>query len=123
MKSTNSIGWVDEDPGASRDKYLSHLFGLRPEYTDNNIIFIKDLRLGNKLMVIRPNLESWAIKIAKERSLDLESDDYGLSMKPKILHELLTAKDGVNTRNKFLKFMVDVSGHKSIFKLKKFIKE
>ena len=121
-KSSDSVGLIDEDPGASRDQYLNHLFQLKPEYQDSNLTCIRDKKLGNKLIVLRPNLESWTVKLAKERNLDLTNPKYGLSMLPSELHEILTPKENVKARNNLMQFINDVSSHQSIVKLRGFLK-
>ena len=45
MRSSKSLGLVDEDPGSARDNYLNYLFKLKPKYLDNNVLIIEDNRL------------------------------------------------------------------------------
>lgn len=120
-KSMESFGLIDEDPGSARDSYLEALLKVKPTYQDSNIILIVDINRGNKLAIIRPNLEGWIVKIAKDRKVALDRS-YALSMKPKELHDFLTPKGNISERKKLNKFLENVSDHKSIVKLKGFIK-
>ena len=121
-RSSDSVGLIDEDPGASRDQYLNHLFQLKPDYQDNNLTCISDRKLRNRLIVIRPNLESWTVKLAIEKNLDL-ANLYGLSMQPSKLHEILAPKENSKARDNLKQFINDVSSHQSIIKLREFLKK
>lgn len=120
-KSKESFGLIDEDPGSAHDPYLAALHKIKPAYQDTNIILIEDIKRGNKLAIIRPNLEGWVVKIAKDKKVDLDKN-YALSMKQKVLHDFLTPKENLSERKKLNNFLKYVSDHKSIVKLKGFIK-
>ena len=122
MKSQKSLGLVDEDPGSARDNYLNYLFKLKPKYKDGNVLIFEDKKPGNRLIVVRPNLESCVVKLAKEVGLSLAAAKYGLSMEPKRLHEVLTPKGNTTARNKLIEFMKDASKHPSIIRMKQLIK-
>jgi hypothetical protein len=121
-KVNNSLGLIDEDPGSPKDEYLSQLLKLKPLYSDNNVIVISEPSQNNRLFVIKPNLESWSVRIAKELGIDLENPKYRLSMDPKKLHSILSQKDNERARSKLTDFISDASGHPSIVALKKFLK-
>lgn len=87
-KTSNSWGLIDEDPNASRDSYLKHLFSLNPIYEDVQLLCSKDKKRNNKIIVLRPNLEAWTLKLAMEEGVDL-AKEYGLPSDWKGLHEVL----------------------------------
>lgn len=120
--TTNSLALVDEDPNSAKDSYLKYLFSLKPHYNDKYLLCFKDPRKGNILVVVRPNLEAWAIKLAQEKRIDLGSKKYALSMNESVLHNLLTPKANISQRTKFTDFMKDISDHPSIINLKKLVK-
>lgn len=119
-KVTNSLGLVDEDPFRSQDSHLKYLLSLKPVYDDNYLRCVKDSGRNNKLIVLKPDLEAFAIKLANDRQVNLVA--YGLTSDYKKLHEILTLKDNRKQREKFMEFIADVSDHKAIVKLKELIK-
>ena len=113
-------GFIDEDPGAPKESYLSYLFSLAPNYSDSHIIHILDVNTKNELIVIRPDLEGLAISIAKDRKIDL-SREYGLSMNRGDLHDMLRIERNISKRKKLIDFFSEVSTHSTIIKLKELI--
>lgn len=122
-KVADSIGVVDEDPGAAQDDYLKYLMTLPPIHKDSYLISSKDSKANNILVVMRPNLEAWAIKLAHERGIDLSNAKYGLSMDVSKLHEILMLQKNSKKRYKFIEFISDISDHKAIVKLKELLKK
>lgn len=119
-KVADSLGLVDEDPFRSQDSHLKYLLSLKPVYDDDHFRCVKDTQRNNKLIVLKPDLEGFAIKLAKEKKVDLTA--YGLATDRKKLHEILTLKENTKKREKFIEFINDVSDHKSIVRIKEFIK-
>jgi hypothetical protein len=118
---SNCRGFVDEDPKKPKDSYFSHLLSLKPSFVDDYLMYIVDPRLNNKVIVIRPDLESFALRIARERKIDLE-EKYNLSNEFKVLHDTLKIQKNEKERLKFIQFVNDVSDHKAIVKLKELLK-
>jgi hypothetical protein len=114
--SVSKIALIDEDPGAPKDPYLDYLFSLEPTYSDRYCISIIDLNTNNKLIVLRPNLETWSVNIARDKKIDLE--DYGLVNDGKNLHKILRIERNERKRKKFIEFISDAASHPAIIKLK-----
>lgn len=121
QKFPGVLGVIDEDPGAARDPYLKKILSLKPLYSDDYFQFFRENQ-GNRLLVIRPDLESLTIKLAEERNIDL-SAKYSLSMDRTTLHTLLRIEKNFTKRQKFVEFLKDISDHNTLLKLKKVIKE
>lgn len=118
--ATNSIGLVDEDPNSPQDPYLKHLLSLKPLHKDDYLICVKDTK-NNKLLVLRPNLEEWVLKLAYDKKINL-TEKYQLPNSWKALHEFLMREKNFRGRENFIKFISDISDHKTIIKLKELIK-
>lgn len=119
-KSKDSIGLIDEDPGKTMDPYSSKLLNIPPYYKDDFVVCIKEVKTGNKLIVLRPDIEVFSIRVAKSQHVNLDS--YGLSMRNSELKDLLTPRKNMNKREKFMEFLNDVSKHKSIAIVAQFLK-
>lgn len=122
QKASDSIGFVDEDPHAPRDSYLNHLFSLLPIYSDDYMFCAKDSKTNNRLIVIRPDLETFAIKLAKQKHINLNDKKYGLSMNKSILHQMLMPRKNVQKREKLISFFNDIDDHQVVITLRKLIK-
>jgi hypothetical protein len=122
QRDRNSVGLVDEDPNEAQPHFITDLLkNKRFVYKDQNLIFLQDIDLNNKLILIRPNIEAWSIKIAKDLKIDLRSSRYKLSNKESELHELLSFSRNQKELSSFKTFLRDASAHLSIFKVKEFI--
>lgn len=119
-KSRNSTGLIDEDPNAPQDHYLQSIFRRQPIFADRYIISHHDPELDNRLIVLRPNLESWACRLAIDSKIRLDSSKYRLSDEPERLHDLISPRGNDSKRTKFAEFLTDVSTHHSIINLRKF---
>lgn len=87
-KDSNSLGLVDEDPHAAQEPYLKYMFSLQASYIDENVILITDKKLNNRLIVLKPDLERFSLKIAKDKGIDLRKRN-NLSTGFKSLHNEL----------------------------------
>jgi hypothetical protein len=83
-KGNNIYGIVDEDPGSEKPTYISE---LPPPQAKHHTLFYDDKARSNKLLMLRPNLEGWIIKIAKESGINMK--DYGLPDTEKELHDVI----------------------------------
>lgn len=117
--ASDSLGLVDEDPGAARDPYLKHLFTLSPIYEDNNLFCSMDSKRNNKLIVLKPDLETLILRIASEMRIDLNKK-YRLPTDRKSLHSVLT---NIQKREKFNELLMATAEHKTVEKLKQLIKD
>lgn len=119
-KTGRSVGLIDEDPNATQDAYLKQLYLLRPNYVDSYLIHIVDEALENRLLILRPNLEGFIVKIARERKIDLK--DFNLSDNVRELHDWLRLQNNATGRGHLIKFVQAHQDHSAIKKLKQFIK-
>ncbi|MCL5408810.1 MAG: hypothetical protein M1135_02145 [Candidatus Omnitrophica bacterium] len=95
QKQSNSIGLVDEDPGAGNPSYIKTLKSLNEK---NDIkIFIDNIN-KNKLIMLCPQLEGWILKVSKKSGIKFEK--YGLSNGER-LHSKINLK--IPDFKKFLK--------------------
>ncbi len=88
-KSTKSIGIVDEDPFSGKPSYEKLMLNSKI-FENDRVIFCYEKSSKNKLIIIRPKLEDFIIRLANDNGVDLIS--YRLSNKPKTLHEELAFK-------------------------------
>lgn len=83
-KTTCAVGLVDEDPNAGKSAYEKLMLQCII-HEDAKIILCEDKKSGNKLALVRPRLEEFILRIAKENKIVMES--YSLSSLPKRLHD------------------------------------
>lgn len=122
QRSFANVGVVDEDPREPQPHYIQNLFSQsKITFKDQNLIFCFDGKNSNKLIIIRPNLEGWATRIADELKIDLVKNPYRLSSNPTILHEMLAFSKNKKNFASFKQFFIDAQNHESIAKIKKFI--
>ncbi len=88
-KHPNSIGVVDEDPGASWPGEIREYRELRELQECGIRIFLHRIA-GSKLIVLCPRLEEWILEAAKEVSLDVQ--EFKLSEDPRRLHETINLR-------------------------------
>ncbi len=117
----NSMGLIDEDPNSPKEPYLRYLYGFPPIFEDESITFFYDKKSNNKMLVIRPNLEEWSLKLAKDRNIDL-GNVYNLSNDVKKLHNDLAFYRNIQKFNAFEALLNSLSDHKTIIKIKELIK-
>lgn len=120
-KSSSSIGLIDEDPNSPKEPYLKYLYTLQPAYEDEYLICFNDKKQVNKLIVIRPNLEEWSLRLARDKQIDLVKQ-YNLSNNVKKLHEDLMLSKNLKKFQSFGKFLSDISDHTALVKIKELIK-
>jgi hypothetical protein len=121
-RSLNCVGLVDEDPNEPQPRFIQEIFNQnRVTFKDKNLIFCFDKRTSNKLVLIRPNIEVWSVKIAQDLKIDLEKKPYQLSSNSNRLHEMLAFSRNIKKFAAFKQFFVDSKNHHSIVQIKEFI--
>ena len=122
QKTTDSVGLTDEDPTETQPRYISLLMQSGTKiYEDQYLVFLKDQVKRNKLILVRPNIEAWALRIAKDLKLDLSSVAFQLSNNESELHEILGFSRNHKKLENFSAFFKKASTHSSISKIKDFI--
>lgn len=121
-KADNAIGIVDEDPDAGKARYEKQM--LQPErivYEDEKLIFCEEKSSGNKLILIRPRLENFILRIANENNISMDS--YRLSSIPKRLHDEMMFRKNQQKFSDLNKLLVDLLAgkDKTLNRLKEFI--
>ncbi|MFN9330883.1 MAG: hypothetical protein ACK576_16540 [Cyclobacteriaceae bacterium] len=111
---------IDEDPNSTQDAYLKYLSSLRTDYEDQYLIHITDKKLGNKLVVLRPNLEGLLLKIARDKKVDLST--FNLSNSEGEIHDRLRLQNHTRERSRMVEFVRAHEDHRAITKLKEFAK-
>jgi hypothetical protein len=122
QRNTNSIGLVDEDPFEAQPLYIRNLLmSKRIVHEDQYVILFFEPKPNNKLILIRPNIERWSIRIAMELGVDLSEPRFALSNDERELHEMLGFSKNHKKLDKFCEFFKLVSKHDSISRIKDFI--
>ena len=111
-KQFNSIGLVDEDPGAGTPSYINT---LKLSAQENCIKIFIDNKNKTKLIMLCPKLEEWILKVAKKSKIDPKK--YGLPDNPSFLHSKINS----DIQN-FKLFLNELVGTKEIIFLKETIK-
>jgi len=96
-----SIGIVDEDPGSAKPTYFSK-FSLETEERFG-IESYKITKLGTRLIVIKPRLEEWILKHAKE--LKIDPGKHSLPSNGNELHKIINTR--ISKFESMLKVMLD----------------
>ncbi len=86
-RNSNCFGIVDEDPGAGIQDYFKK-FSIIKERSD--VVFLKEEKQGNHLIVIRPRLEEWLISQAN--LVSIKTSDFSLPIKGSQLHKVINSK-------------------------------
>jgi Txe/YoeB family toxin of Txe-Axe toxin-antitoxin module len=121
-KVTGSVGLVDEDPFSGKPSYERHMLGFKV-FEDEKIILCEDKKTNNKLVIIRPTLEGFVIKIAKENEIDITQKYKRLSANRKGLHDDLTFKRNKQKFEDFSMLILELLvKDKTLLRLKNFIK-
>jgi len=85
--SENTIGLVDEDPKAAQPPYL---LKLKVVSETHKVRVLRDEKLGNRIVVICPQLEHWIIEAASLSEVKMA--DFGLSDRPSTLHREINSR-------------------------------
>ena len=120
QNATQSMGLIDEDPGRTQDPYLRYLLSLNPVYSDQYLGCFMDVSRSNKLVVLKPDLEGFTLRLAKDLKIDLIN--YSLSNNVNDLHDILTLRRNYQKREKFIQFFADNANHWVLLKLKEIVK-
>ena len=86
-RNRDCIGLIDEDPGSSQPSYLQR---LQASPRPNDIVLFHDKRANNRVVMLRPWLEEWILKTAREAAADLSK--YGLPHHAGGLHEIINIR-------------------------------
>ena len=76
---------IDEDPGANQPAYLRRMRVLQ-DLPESGLRLLGD-EASNRVIVLRPRLEEWVIRAARETGLDM--DRYGLPSEGRKLHQVI----------------------------------
>lgn len=120
-RSTNSVGLVDEDPKSSKSEYERLMLnGIVKE--NQHVILCKHENQSNRLIILRPNLEEFLLRLSKINKVDL--GDYNLPNDYKNLRDELNFRK-VTRYKLFEDFLRDLtSKDKEVLNLiKNFFKE
>lgn len=103
LRSHNSKGIVDEDPGSTQPRILQKF--IRKKVMENCKIKIAlDSKRKNKLIILCPRLEDWILAAAREANIDLNR--YSLPNDATRLHEEINIK--VNKLEKLIEELLRV---------------
>ncbi len=118
-KTTGAIGIVDEDPQSGKPSYEKEMRNHKI-HEDAKVIICEHRGSGNKLILIRPRLEEFIIRISKEHRVDMES--YKLSSDPDKLHDELSFRKNQYKFNGFRNLLFDLLKiDPTLISLKKYI--
>jgi hypothetical protein len=122
QRDTHSVGIVDEDPNDAQPHLIQSLFqSQKVTFKNQDLILAYDNRTDNKLILIRPNIEKWAIKIAHQLKINLNAKPYLLSDVENELHGLLGFAKNKRKLESFTDFFKDASSHPSIIKIREIL--
>jgi hypothetical protein len=96
-----AIGIVDDDPGSAKPAYLLK-FSLETEERFG-IESYKIAKLGTRLIVIKPRLEEWILKQAKDLRIDLKQ--HAMPANGNDLHKIINTR--ISRFENMLKEMLD----------------
>ena len=121
QKNNGSIGLADEDPGEIQPRFIRYLTeAQRIVYKDQYLILFSDPKTKNRLILIRPNIEGWTIRIAQELKIDLNA--LSLPTDENGLHEALGFAKNQNQLKSFKELFTLVAAHPSVVRIKEFVK-
>jgi hypothetical protein len=69
-KQNGARGMLDEDPGSVQPSYLGHL-SLAQDVPAMGLQLLQDSANGNLVVVLRPRLEAWILRAAREAQVDV----------------------------------------------------
>jgi len=73
-KQTNCKGLLDEDPSSRQPRYVQEA-RLENDFPEHDIKVLHHSSTNNRLIVLRPRLEEWVLKAAREASIDVRKYD------------------------------------------------
>jgi hypothetical protein len=93
MKTSHSIGIVDEDPHGPKYTYEKE---LALEEEKNGVYRYTDKKRGNSVLVLKVKLEDWLIAACKQNDIDIDitKSPYSLPGKGNDLHRVINDKNG-----------------------------
>jgi hypothetical protein len=121
QEKENIDALVDEDPFKARNEFLKKLLSENIIYEDKTLIYCRD-KNGNKIVILRPDLEHFSLAVAKELKIDL-SKEFNLPANFDDLHDLLRVEKNSNARLRFSDFIRKASIHSSIKRIKEIFKK
>ncbi|MFM7485605.1 MAG: hypothetical protein ACKOC0_10400 [Cytophagales bacterium] len=87
-KNHQACGIVDEDPGSANPGYFSHY--IKQGETKFDVDFFLNIGTGAKLIVLKPRLEDWVLKQAKQEGV--EPDEFSLPPNGRQLHRIVNQR-------------------------------
>lgn len=118
-KASNAVGIIDEDPHSGKPSYEKSMLGNKV-YEDARVILCQEKGSGNKLVIIRPALEEFIIKLSRDYKIDIGS--YKLASDPERLHDELSFKKNQQKFKDFDRLLSDLlKKDKTMADLKRFI--
>ena len=101
---TASVGLVDEDPKSTQPRYFSKMEPVK-EFNEQGLIVKRDQQNSNHLVMLRPRLEEWIIKEAK--NLEVKLEDFGLPSNGCELHKIINIR-----QDEFKELLKQLKNHK-----------
>jgi hypothetical protein len=86
-KHDGVVGLVDEDPGTIVSRDLQ-AFEVVSQTDDMSVLELKTKRI----VQVRPNLEEWILRVAREEGVDVGSRDYSLPDDAHRLHKVVNSR-------------------------------
>jgi len=120
FKDTDSIRFVDEDPGMPKEKYLKLFYSLPPIYSDNHILCFHSKKVNNRIFILKPDLETLIVNISREMGINLEK--YNLPNSPSGLKEEIKFSKSIKKLESFKSLLNAISNHATLIKMKELIK-
>lgn len=117
-KDSNAIGIIDEDPYSGKPQYEKFMLD-RVVFENSNLILCLDQSSKNRLVIIRPKLEDFVLKLAD----DCKVSDNRIPNTAKGLYDYLTLKRNTRKFEFFRDFIVQIlEKDKTMKKLNEFLK-
>ena len=84
----DSHGMVDEDPNSPTPVQFGRMLRLE-DSSQWGILRYLDGRRSNQVIVLRPDLEGWLIRSARDAGISIAEAPYSLPVNPKSLHRVI----------------------------------
>ena len=87
-ETSNSLGMVDEDPNSPIPIQFGRML-KREDFSQWGTLQYLDGRMSNQVIVLRPDLEGWLIRSARDAGISIAEAPYSLPVNPKSLHRVI----------------------------------
>lgn len=84
-KQSHCLGMVDEDPNSPRPIQFGQMV-VRDDYDQLGLRVYDDAARHNQVIMLRPRLEEWLLRAARDARLDVSDRQYNLPASPARLH-------------------------------------